>query len=239
MKSSRLIFAALTLLVLASFNVTAQKLVGSGPVVSETVEMRDITNIGLGISANVYLTQGSSQSITLKGQKNIIDALEKSADGDSWEIEFPDGTRVNMSKKLEIHITLKTIESINIGGSGSVYGEEKFTNLDDVKMNIGGSGSITLDLEAEDVKCNIGGSGSIKLAGAADSFKANIGGSGSIKAIELQVRDAKVNAAGSGSVMIDVTDNLAATIVGSGGIKYKGNPKVNSSIMGSGRIRAY
>ncbi|WP_235298008.1 head GIN domain-containing protein [Portibacter marinus] len=230
----------IAILMAASFHFsTAQRVRGEGPVVEKTIELDEFSNIGLGLSANVYLTQGNRQLVKIKGQQNIIDLIEKDVDGDSWEISFPDKAKVSNYDKLEIYITIQELEGLNIGGSGSILGQNKFKNLNDLKLNIGGSGSIGLELDGADVTCNIGGSGSIKLAGTAESMDANIGGSGSVKAIDLKVQKAKVNTAGSGSVSIDVSDELSATIVGSGGVQYKGNPKINQNVMGSGRIKAY
>jgi hypothetical protein len=239
MKKSTLLTSLLALLLMVSTGISAQKVTGKGPVVTQKVKMSDITEIGLGISADVYLSQGSSQSIEIKGQQNIIDLIKKEAKNGSWDIEFPKNSRVKMSEKLEIYITLESIEALNLGGSGSFIGQNEFTNLKDVDFNIGGSGSIKLDLQADDLSCNIGGAGSIHLEGSAEKIDVNIGGSGSVEAEELSVDQAEVNTAGSGSVSIDVKNTLTATIVGSGGVRYKGDPKVNQTIMGSGRVKAF
>lgn len=239
MKKFNVLIALLLLSFVSCELLDAQRVVGKGPVVTESIDLPELSSIGLGISANVYLTQGNSQSIKIMGQKNIIDLINKEAKGGSWDIKVPNKTNYKTNEKLEIHITLQDVESLNIGGSGSIIGKSQFDNLGDVRMNIGGSGSINMDIEGDEINCNIGGSGSIKLAGNAERLDANIGGSGSINAENLKVRTAKVNAAGSGSVMIDVEDELTATIVGSGGVKYKGSPKINKTVMGSGRIRAY
>jgi len=238
MKKLNIFFSFLTIAFFTNFSTDAQRVVGTGPIVSETVKMSEISNIGLGISANVYITQGSSQSIEIKGQQNIIDLINKKAKGDTWDIKFPRNTNIKSNEKLEVYITIRDIESLNLGGSGSIIGEGRFKNIEDLNLNIGGSGSIKLALQAEELTCNIGGSGSMHLEGSADDVDINIGGSGSVKALDLKVANAKVNAAGSGSVQIDVSDKLNATIVGSGGVKYKGNPEINKTIMGSGRLKA-
>lgn len=238
MKKLNLLLAFLTLSIFTFTSLNAQKVIGEGPVVTKNVKMSDISNIGLGISANVFLKQGSKQSIEIVGQQNIIDLINTEARGDSWDIKFPKKTNIRTNEKLEIHITVKDIESLNLGGSGSFIGDGSFKNLDKLKLNIGGSGSIDLNLETEDLTCNIGGSGSMHLEGRADDVDINIGGSGSVKAEDLKTSTAKVNTAGSGSVHIDVSEKLNATIVGSGGVKYKGNPTINKTIMGSGRLKA-
>ena len=217
----------------------SNKVKGSGPIVTETLDLSNFSSIGLGISANVYLTQGSQQKVEVRGQKNIIDILKIESKDNTLNIGTKKNHSYSTSEKLEVHVTMKDLTKLNLGGSGSIIGETQFTNLDDVKFNIGGSGSIKLDLQADEIDCNIGGSGSMKLSGQADEIEVNIGGSGSVKAIDLQVKNADVNTAGSGSAMINVSDHISARIAGSGGIKYKGDPKIDKKIVGSGRIKAY
>ena len=239
MKKLNILLSFIAIFAFSVQTIVAQRVIGKGPIISEKVKMGNITNIGLGISANVFLKQGANQSIEIKGQQNIIDLLNKEGEGDTWDIKFLRNTNIKTSEKLEVYITLNSLEALNIGGSGSIKGDGTFKNIDELKLNIGGSGSIHLAVLAEELSCNIGGSGSIHLEGNAKDIDINIGGSGSVKALDLTVTNANVNTAGSGSVQIEVTDELSATIVGSGGVKYKGDPKVNKTIMGSGRLKAY
>jgi hypothetical protein len=238
MNRSIILLSIFSFLAFATIKINAQTVKGKGPIVSQRVNMTDISELNLGISANVYLTQGRTQSIEIKGQQNIIDLLNKESDGGKWNIEFPRNSKVSFDKKLEIHITLSTIETLNLGGSGSFYGQNKFKNLENVRFNIGGSGSIEFALEAEELVCNIGGSGNMDLEGSANSIEINLGGSGSIKAEDFSVAKAKVNSAGSGSVTIDVSNKLDVSLAGSGGVKYKGDPKIKQTIIGSGKVRS-
>jgi hypothetical protein len=230
----------MTLLVVIAFctsNAIAQKISGKGSIVSETISMSKINAIGLGIAAEVYIKAGNSQKIEVKGQKNIIEILNKKPDGNSWEIGFKRGYNVKSYEKLEIYITMPEIEALSIGGSGSIICEGKFKVRDDLALSIGGSGDIKLDADAEEVKCNIGGSGSIELSGSAEELKVSIGGSGDVKASNMKVNECEISSAGSGDIEINVTNRLNVSLVGSGDVRYKGSPKVSKSIVGSGSVR--
>jgi len=220
-------------------DISAQWVKGSGKIVSETIDMAKITGIGLGISGEVFVKQGSKQNIEIKGQKNIIDLIKKRPKGKTWSIEFERGVKVKNYESLEIYITLEELEGISIGGSGSVTGKGSFTNLDDLGISIGGSGDVKLDVEAREISCSIGGSGEVELSGEADELSVSIGGSGDVEAIDLKVKECTVSSAGSGSVNIDVSNLLEVSLVGSGDVKYKGKPKVKSSIVGSGDVEPY
>ena len=233
MKTLRLISLSAILLCFFQSQLTAQHVTGKGNSVTETIDLPTITGIGLGISADVYVTQGSTQSVKVKGQKNIIDNLKHKTSGGSWNIEFKSKTR--NYEKLEIWITMAKLENISIGGSGSIKGQNSF-NCEDLDISIGGSGDVHLNTKADDINVSIGGSGEVFLAGSADELKISIGGSGDVEALDMKVRNCDVSSAGSGDIKIHVTDNLNVSMVGSGDVRYKGDPKVKSSVIGSGDV---
>ncbi len=223
-------------LCLAVFQSQAQNVVGKGPMVKKTINMSDINAVGLGISATVYIQQGSSQSITIEAQQNIIDIIKQKPKGKSWNIEFTKKS-VRNHKDITIYITMKDLKELSIGGSGSIIGKGKFSNLGNMELNIGGSGDIKLDADMKNVECSIGGSGKIVLDGSASGIEVSIGGSGDVLAFGLSTKSCEVSSAGSGDIEVSVSDNLEVSLVGSGDVRYRGNPKVSSTIMGSGDVK--
>ncbi len=211
------------------------KIKGEGPIISKNLDLNTIESIGLGISGDVIITQGGTQSVRIEAQANIIDAIKTDVEDGSWNIKFED--KVQNHKGVTIHITMNTLHSLSIGGSGSIKATNKFTDLDDVKLSIGGSGDIELAMDADDVKCSIGGSGTMDLAGTCDDLKISTAGSGDINAFDLKAETCKVSTAGSGDVEITVTGELKVSSAGSGDVEYKGSPKVKSTSAGSGSVR--
>jgi len=234
MKITKSIAAFLIISLLSVSQTFAQDIYGKGATVTEKIDLETITSIGLGISADVFVKQGSTQEITIKGQKNIIDNIKKKVKGGSWNIEFD--KQVKKHEDIKIYITLSTLKDVSIGGSGSIIGQGKFINLGDLSLSIGGSGDIEINVDAKDISCSIGGSGEMKLAGSGDELSISIGGSGDIDAFDLSVKRCSVSTAGSGDVNVNVSDELDVSMVGSGDVTYKGNPKVHSSIVGSGDV---
>ena len=199
--------------------VTAQskaKIYGKGPTVKETVNISEIHSIGLGIAANIYLTQSNSQEIVIEGQQNIIDNIKRDVKNGSWNIEFED--RARNYEELNIYISLKTIKGLAIGGAGNIKGQTAFTGLGDLDISIGGAGQVELSGDAQDVDISIGGSGKVRASG-------------------LTAEHCSVSISGSGDCEVDVNEKLNVSIAGMGKVKYSGNPKVSSSIAGMGNVR--
>lgn len=209
---------------------------GSGPIITRTLELSDLEGLIVQNSADVILTKGSQQKITVEGQENIIRNLDTEVSGGVWKIR--NRKPVWRMHKLVIRITLPEFNLIKISGSGQVESETPFDNLDHLELRITGSGDIRLEVEADDVLGRIGGSGTIRLYGKAKRVDFGISGSGDIFAADLKAKDGYARITGSGSIRTFVTDDLEARISGSGDIIYEGRPRINTSITGSGNVHS-
>lgn len=209
---------------------------GSGPVVEQSLDLASFEKVSLGVSANLYISQGSTQSITIKGQQNIIDNIISKVEDNTWKIRFDQPVR--RSGELKIYVTLPKLSAMRVSGSGSVYGEGVFDQSSTFYTGISGSGNMKLVVQAQEVVSKVSGSGNIALDGEAETYEVQISGSGNVRAEELQATKCQVRISGSGSAEVDVADALEVRISGSGDVYYEGRPKINSRISGSGDLRA-
>lgn len=211
-------------------------LTGSGPVVKKTLQLDPIESVGLGIAGNVYIYQGSTQKIEVEGQENLINDLCTDVKNKSWSIGFR-SRNVKYQKGFNIHITLPTVRALSIGGSGSIIAKDKFNNLPELKLAIGGSGNIAIRAEASEVNISLGGSGDVTLEGKGSDLKISTAGSGHIDCSKFECSNAKVSTAGSGDVELWATEDLVVSSAGSGSVGYRGSPRIKTFNAGSGRVR--
>jgi len=213
-----------------------KRIKGEGPVIERKVDLGEFSGLILAISANVYLTQGTSREVRLSGQENILDNLDLSVDASVLKI----GNKENVIKcePVKVYITLPVISLMKISGSGDIKMMNHFNELKDLKIGISGSGNITADLDGENIAAGISGSGDITLVGKASALDLTISGSGNINAKELKVRDSEVSVSGSGNASVNVSGSLKGHVSGSGNIGYLGDPKVDFHKAGSGSIHA-
>ena len=145
---------------------------------------------------------------------------------------------------------------LHVSGSGFLQAEadvkgnldSKVSGSGDVKISgtansfesqVSGSGDVNANVVCDgNSSFAISGSGKIVLQGKSDLFEASISGSGGIKGENFSVSTAKIRIAGSGNVDIQVSEELDASIAGSGDVRYVGNPKkVNTRAGGSGTVK--
>jgi len=204
--------------------------------VKETRQTEPFTSIELNGGYLVFITQGPGCSLTLEGDPAILKDIKTEVKRNQLIIEPRKKLLRIKTDKVKIYLTVKEIAGLDVSGSSTVECQGAF-QTEKMDINIGGSGSVTMEVSAKEIVCDIAGSGDITLKGRADNIDVDIAGSGAVKAIELEAKSAKVDIAGSGDVQVAVSQRLDGTILGSGDIVYRGTPvNVYSDIVGSGRI---
>lgn len=232
-----------SLILTLTFAVNAQnwwgnneKIKGNGKVITVTRTTPDYDKITAGGSFDVLLVKGKEGKITIEGEENIIPFIETEVFGNLLKVNFKKNTNIKTTKRMIITITFIDIESVALAGSGKMFSNEIIKN-NDLKVSLGGSGSINLKVSSDNLKVSLAGSGDVNLEGNTNELSASIAGSGSIKAYALKTDELTANVAGSGNLKITVKSKIKANLVGSGSVYYKGNPsKIKNNAIGSGSI---
>ncbi|MBI1223673.1 MAG: hypothetical protein GC192_00425 [Bacteroidetes bacterium] len=236
--------SALTLFTVLFFSATActqnwssgNSVTGEGPQVTQTLDIAKFNGLSLGIAADVMIRQGSTQSVKIEAQQNIIDILKKEVKDGVWKIGFEKNVR--NTKNIKIWVTVSDLRQLSVSGSGSIVGESSFTNLGELALSVSGSGNIKLDASSKNMSVNISGSGNMDLDGSTGNAEMKISGSGDINAFGLAARTCNVKISGSGDSSVNVSESLDVAIAGSGDVFYKGRPSVKSKVSGSGSVES-
>jgi hypothetical protein len=200
-------------------------------------EERDVstfTGVSLGISGDLYLTQGSPQKVIIQAESNL-DKIETEVKGGVLRIKTDNWN--SKLKGVKIWITMPEVETLNVSGSGNIFAETGI-DADELGLKVSGSGKIKIpELKGDEIDAAISGSGDMILAGSADEMGISISGSGGVYAKGLKVKECSIKISGSGSCEIDATGELDASISGSGRVTYYGDPQIDARVSGSGKVR--
>ncbi|MBM7503044.1 head GIN domain-containing protein [Agromyces aurantiacus] len=209
--------------------------VNAGDRTTEDRDIDDASEIVFRTAGDLTVRLGDAPALTVTGGENVLQRLSTEVDGDRLVIEVGRGPLIVGEQDLDIDVTVTSLQSVVIEGSGDVSAE--FGDASEVSLDIRGSGEIETDrVDAESVDASISGSGSIMVEGRTDRLAVNVSGSGDIDAGGLSAQSAQIVLSGSGGVSVDVSDSLDVTLSGSGTVRYSGRPEIRSTISGSGRI---
>jgi len=211
---------------------------GSGVVVSEKREVSAFTGVDIRYPANITITQGESNSVTVKTDDNLLPQLTTKVNNGILVIDTSVSAwsqRVNPTDKILIRITVKDLREVDFPSAGEVIIEG--IQSDRLKVTVSGAGNIALvDVNLGTCEVNLNGAGSINASGAANDLKVNISGAGSFNSKELMSNTASANISGVGSASVWVVEDLVANISGVGSVNYYGSPRIQKIVSGLGSI---
>lgn len=206
-----------------------------GPMSSSTPEIDDVSAVVLDTSGDLTITEGDP-SLTIHAPAGILDRLTSEVRDGVLVLGRRPGFASFGFAEIRYELTVRSLESIEINGSGDV---ESTVSGEELTIEINGSGDVVVTgLDAETVELRADGSGDIELMGDAGSLAAEIGGSGEVESSDLEVRNASVSISGSGEVDLHVTDTLEVEISGSGTVRHRGGATVEADISGSGDVES-
>jgi hypothetical protein len=212
------------LLVLSSIMLSAclgipfnkQVIKGSGNLSSETRNVSGFSAISLAGSANIDVNFGSDETVVVEAEDNILPVIETVVQKNVLVIRTKLNYNVQATEPIQIRVTMKSLDSVTIPGSGNITVSGLDTSS--FRVTMPGSGNIIVDGKANDVNISLDGSGNILCE-------------------NLKAKDATVRLDGSGNITVNASESLDASIKGSGDITYSGNPsRVTKTVPGSGSI---
>lgn len=205
-----------------------------------TRNVGEFRGVSLGMSADLYVTQGNNSSVVIEAPDDVQQHIEtKIRDGVliiNQDQDWKWWKNWN-SKNVKIYITNPTFDHLSVSGSGDIRGENMLQSRT-MYLGVSGSGKVHLDLKTVDLDSKISGSGNMDLTGSARNVNIQISGSGNLDAEDLASENCQVRISGSGNCRVQVNNTLESRVSGSGNVFYKGNPeKLSNHSSGSGSIK--
>ena len=229
----------LTLLSLIALFTTpsCRKVSGEGPTVTQAYSVSNFTSVDAGIDAEVYYTQGSSYSVQINGQQNVLNQIETPVVGGELRLQFRNMFTIWHHAPITVYVTSPYLSGMGINGSGHFYALSPTTSST-LSLKVNGSGSISVaNYTGQSLSANISGSGDITVSGGSVSAESlQISGSGTMDMLGVKAVSASTQTSGSGKTTVNVSNSLDVRISGSGDVYYTGNPAIYTSISGSGKV---
>ena len=213
-------------------------LVGSGDIITETVQVSNFDRVALEGSGEVRLTQDGSETLEIETHENIMELIMAEVEDGTLTLGLKDVKKMVLPRRLIFYVSVDDLAGLAVAGSGEI--EAETISADQMETSVAGSGRIRIsNLAADGMRASIGGSGQIELTGgeAADQ-DISISGSGNYSSGDVCSASVKVEISGSGKATVCATETLDADISGSGSVDYYGQPAVNISSSGSGGINS-
>jgi len=217
---------------------SCKKLIGEGPVVTETRTTANFSGIQLKTDGKLYYTEGSTYKVELQSQQNILNEIETIMSGNDLVIRFRhNNTNLKSGENILVKITAPVISKLEVHGSGNIESQAPFSPAS-LRLAVHGSGNIRVhNIATNFLDADISGSGKINLIeGVTENQSLEISGSGEMDFGNFIAKKTTAHISGSGNIKVNTAETLDVNISGSGSVRYRGNPAVTSSVSGSGSV---
>jgi hypothetical protein len=189
---------------------------GSGILKTEPREVTTFTSISFKSVGRLKVRQTARESLTIIAEDNILPTLESRVSNQTLHISNVNESSIDPTKPIEFLVEVKSLENLNTKGVGSV----EVTGIQGKKL------SVSLD-----------GVGNMMISGRVDVLDLSLSGVGSFQGQELKTKQAKVRNKGVGNAVVNVSEQLEASVSGIGSIEYIGSPQVQESVKGMGSVK--
>jgi hypothetical protein len=187
---------------------------GDGQKVTELRELRGFSQIENQTLFAVEVTQADAFSVVLKVDSNLLPFLTTTVAGEELVLGWSHRGSLIATNPGVIEISLPRLTGLVAAGSGAV----------------------TYAGTADAIEVDARGSAPITLTGEAARAQLRVQGSGSLDASGFVVASGAVSTEGSGSLSATFTEQVSATVRGSGSIELAGGATISQRDEGSGVI---
>ncbi|RLD44441.1 MAG: hypothetical protein DRI89_03145 [Bacteroidetes bacterium] len=214
-----------------SVTITNAQVRGNGNVVSEDRNVSSFTSIEVNNSADIYITEGNSNTIIVKTDENILPIITtKVSDG---VLKVSNSKSFRSAEVLEVYVSMKNIDKLSSSGSGDIYCEG--VSGTDVYVRLNGSGDFKADFSVKNLELKLNGSGDAEVRGVRGALQIYISGSGDVEAEDLQLESCTMKMMGSGDIKLrGSTAKLTVRQSGSGDVNAYNLKAVEVTVSNSG-----
>jgi len=209
---------------------------GTGDMVTREFAVGSFTGVDIAGGYVIVYRQAPESSVTVHMQENLFNYLNTHTINGELRIYSSRNFRTTSENTPRIYVYTPYLNHINVAGSAT-FEDWDTVHTSGIEISIGGAATGAIHLEVDNIDISLAGAASLDLTGTADTARITVAGAGEVDASALQTRAAWVDIAGTGNIEIAVSDNLDATISGAGTVWYVGNPQVNRSVAGIGRVQ--
>jgi hypothetical protein len=213
MRKLALLFLLLPFLAAGCHHGMRAQVKGSGKRVVQKRQISPFTSISTEGAFEIEVTCQKDPSLEVEGDDNVLELVTTEVHGK--ELRLKNSKSYSMSEPVRIRVTVPNLEGLSVSGAGRI----------DVK-----------DMKNDKFEIDSNGAPSIIVSGTTNTVDIDSNGAGKIDTHNLRASRAVVDSKGVSRIDLDVKEQLDITVSGPSTVTYRGDPVVNKTINGPGKV---
>lgn len=198
---------------------------------SKTVSVKNFNGLTVSSGIDLYLTQGTTETLTIKGDDDLIKDVVVEQTGTDVKVKYKDGvnwSRLFKNQSIKVYVNYKSLKALTASGGSDVFTQNTLKS-DLLNLRASGGSDLKLTLTVKDLNLSISGGSDAELKGSGENMNASASGGSDIDAFGYVVNYAKVNVSGGSDANVYVNKGLEAGASGGSDVNYKGNASLKKT----------
>lgn len=213
MRKSALLLMLVALLVSGCHHGMRAEIRGSGKRELQKRQVAPFTSIKTAGAFTIEVTCQKEPSLEVEGDDNVLEFVRAEVKNNVLQLE--NTKNYSVSEPIRFKISTPNLETLSVSGAGQV----EVKGMNNEKFVISSEGAPT-----------------ISVSGNSKSVAIDAKGAGKIDTHNLHASRAIVDSKGVSRIDLDVADQLDVNVSGPSSVTYKGDPVVNKTINGPGKV---
>lgn len=213
MRTITLVFLIALAAMLTGCHGLAGQVRGSGKRIVQKRDIGDFKSISTEGAYEIRVVCQQAKSLEIEGDDNVLAVI--SAEVRNGVLRLKSLRNYSVSEPIIVRVSVPNLEGLSVSGAG--------------KIDVEGMNNETFEIDSN-------GAPTIRVAGATKVLDISSNGAAKIDTHKLEASRAVVESNGVSKIDIDVKDQLDVTIAGPSQVTYEGNPVVNKTIHGPGKL---
>ena len=213
MRKLALLFLLLPVLATGCHHGMRADVKGSGKRVMQKREISPFTSISTEGAFTIEITCQKEPSLEVEGDDNVLEFVTAEVRGNVLRLKS--SKSYSTDEPVRFKITVPNLEGLTVSGAGRI----DITGMKNEKFEIDSNGAPN-----------------IVVSGTTNTVDINSNGAGRIDTQNLRASRAVVDSKGVSRIDLDVSEQLDITVSGPSTVTYKGDPVVNKTVNGPGKV---
>jgi hypothetical protein len=209
----RLTLLLLVALLLSGCHHGMRGVQGSGKRELQKRQVSPFTSISTEGAFTIEITCQKDLSVEVEGDDNVLDLVTSEVSNNV--LRLSNSKNYSVSEPVKFKISVPNLEAVSVSGAGTI--------------TVKGMNNEKFEIDAD-------GAPTITVAGNTKLVDIHSNGAGKVDTNNLRAARAVVKANGAAEVELDVAEQLDVTVNGPSSVTYKGDPVVNKSVNGPGKV---
>jgi carbon monoxide dehydrogenase subunit G len=209
---------------------------GNGNVITQPRNISGFNRVEVSSAIHLYVKQDPAFSVKVEIDEDLQRYIIVTNEDGTLHIQQENNTNLDATGQIKVYVSAPLIKYMGASGACKIITENMITDADGITVHVSGASNAEVELNAPKISTEMSGASDITIKGETKDLIVNGSGASHARLFDLKTENADVDVSGASSTEVFASVKLKADASGASHVKYKGNPALDRSESGAGKV---